>query len=89
MSLCSDETTDDPDLGQKPPFDIYFSSHPNIRLQSCGIKGKGLFAIAPIEEGEEIWVADPNTHPTGKVLQFEAQALFSFTFNLNLGLETS
>lgn len=67
MSLCSDETTDDPDLGQKPPFDIYFSSHPNIRLQSCGIKGKGLFAIAPIEEGEEIWVADPDTHPTGKV----------------------
>jgi len=47
--------------------DIYYSSHPNIRLNSSGGKGMGLFAIAPIEEGEIIWSADPITHPTGKV----------------------
>lgn len=87
MSLCCEEAGDDPDVGNKPPFDIYYSSHPNIRLQSCGKKGKGLFAIAPIEEGEEIWVADPVTHPTGKVSYLHSYYFWHVVYLV--GLETS
>jgi len=80
MDGCSDDASadNDPDLSARRPYpiDIYYSSHPHIRLQECpGDKGKGLFAVAPIEEGEEVWAADPQSHPTGKVWRLPEDAL--------------
>jgi len=56
-----DEGEEPPDL---PPIDIYYSSHPNIRLRTCdnSAKGKGLFAIAKINQGEVIWKHQPDPH---------------------------
>jgi len=54
--------------GMDPKFDVYFSGHPNIRLQPSGEKGWGLFVCGgPIKAGEFVWWCDPVTHPTGKV----------------------
>lgn len=58
---------DEPPLSSNVP-DIYYSSHPNVRLQPSGGKGLGLFVFGgPIRCGEPIWWCDPATHPTGKV----------------------
>jgi len=62
--VVDSEGDEPPDL---PPIDIYYSSHPNIRLLPCEnvAKGKGLFAIAKIKQGEVIWKHQPD--PYGRI----------------------
>jgi len=40
-----------------PAIDIYFSSHPNVRLRQCDVKekGLGLFAFEKIKKGDVVW----------------------------------
>jgi len=57
-----------PDL---PSIDIFYSSHPNVCLQPCEnrAKGLGLFAKAPIKKGEVVWkhMSDPYGRMTGRI----------------------
>lgn len=76
FSFSSNEHVDSegdepPDEPQLPPIDIYYSSHPNIRLRACENKDKGLglFAIDKIKKGEVVWKhqPDPYGRMTGKI----------------------
>jgi len=54
-----------------PPIYIYYSSHPYVHLKPCddADKGLGLFAVAPIKEGEVVWKysSDPYGRVTAKI----------------------
>jgi len=67
-AVDSESGDEPPDL---PPIDIYYSSHPHIRLRQCENieKGQGLFAINKINKGEVIWKhqKDPYGRKTGRV----------------------
>jgi len=58
----------EPDL---PAIDIYYSSHPMVRLRVCEnkLKGMGLFATGKIKKGEVVWrhSLDPYGRSTGRI----------------------
>jgi len=60
----SESSEEPPDQPVLPPIDIYYSSHPHIRLRPCEnkAKGLGLFAIAKIYKGEVIWKHQPDPY---------------------------
>jgi len=54
-----------------PSIDIYYSSHPLVRLRPCDnkAKGLGLFAVGTIKKGEVVWkhAVDPYGRKTGRI----------------------
>jgi len=60
-SRIEPEEDEPPDL---PAIDVYYSSHPSVRLRPCDPKekGLGLFAMEKIKKGEVVWKHCPEPH---------------------------